>query len=537
MDDGPTAAFRQTVSLLRTLSSYRGSRRVKGTSLVEGLTRRDVGLLDPTGIWLIGWVTTWATSRVREDTNKKAWAELKSSLFGSEEERALSRIGSVALSRAVASVTDSPEGEFIHTRTMEVIGEVLSVSSANQAPPASADDSRTLLEQLISDLRSQIETLNVPIELEERGGSTKTSTLSSLSDEVGIDIRPEEIAASFSLALMSELNRQRSLGGALKHLAAQLNDDLTHLQQEDLLSETVTSREQVLDAIGLLSRGVTEIRELMSNRDDSAGRAATEDLGEDGMSEGLRQEIALQRRMQAEAPMRSLESTWVRLPHLGLTTRPTDHPDSISEYLKALVRTVCLGIRELTPDDVRAVEFTGLFRFDQPSTEQITCHMWLPLQELVGWVKDHVPPAVPAREWTRLLATPYEIRFRWGLPAGVLTPMTFWYSPSGSSTRVENRRVLDNPSHFLNPYLCTTTSGFLKFIGAMALHREFVSYLIPMNFDPRAEPAVSHPSSDLDLSQFDNWLVGLDAYGTLFAPDRIEVDTGNPELFRYIPDV
>ena len=486
------------------------------------------------GVWLLGLVSNWVAGQVKSEVDKGIWPKLKSTLIEDAHQRALVRCGQLALSRAVASVTGAAQGDAVHTRVSEVFGQQFALAEVASTGRASPTTNGTLLEELLSSLRAQLHTLTELHVVEVDGEAVETSSLQALCDELGIEMHLEEFSTAFALAFVATLNRERSLGGVLRDLASQLNDDVTHLQNEKLLVHTLETRRVVLEAISELNSGLTQIRRLLAPTAplQSPGREFILDIED----EPLQQRLALSRKRRVRASLESTRVSWIELP--GISVRqpflPGATQQTVAEFLKMIVRTVCLGLEELTPDDMGPLEFTGLLSVQEPQDGTLEWHLWLPLEELIGWIQRRVPPVTTNEEWFELVARPLDIRFTWAVPPGILTPLTFRYSPSGALMSVENRTVFENPGAFLNPYICTSTSGFLKFLGALDVQARTVSPFVQLSFDATVVDELSRAEVETDvLEEWNRWFAHSNDEHVLFDSKRVLVNATNPEVYRY----
>jgi hypothetical protein len=115
------------------------------------------------------------------------------------------------------------------------------------------------------------------------------------------------------------------------------------------------------------------------------------------------------------------------------------------------------------------------------------------------------------------------IAHRYTVVEDVYLPIAFWHDRAASRLVIANRNQLDDPTRFIVPRWCRTTSGLLNFVSCMGI--------------AAAKPAISFGDTAAlmndGLDEWFRWLYCLEDTGELLDPDRLYVERAHPERFVY----
>jgi tetratricopeptide (TPR) repeat protein len=164
-----------------------------------------VFVADDLGAWLVGLLAEGGRRR------------LTAAILGSDQERALRQAATAAVRLTAAEVRPDSDEQADHLAA--VISEVF----ARPMPDAPLSGRATLLEAVQAGIDRQVAVL---------GDADLTGTAQSSADVLGVS--PRVLAEKLTSHLLREIVGRGSGGGPLFPLASQLNDDVTHLQGQQM---------------------------------------------------------------------------------------------------------------------------------------------------------------------------------------------------------------------------------------------------------------------------------------------------------------
>ncbi len=164
-------------------------------------------------------LTTWLLQRLTESSVRR----LRALVFGTELEQALRKISSSALKDTAEQLQAENSEEFILV--------VAQVFSAPSIETDTSDQELTVLETLISGIRTQVAVLD---------DRDQTGTGRSAADILGVP--GARIANALATNVVDGIRRHALSGGPLLPLSQQLNSDITRLQVKD-------SHDEIMDAL------------------------------------------------------------------------------------------------------------------------------------------------------------------------------------------------------------------------------------------------------------------------------------------------
>jgi hypothetical protein len=174
------------------------------------------------------------------------------------------------------------------------------------------------------------------------------------------------------------------------------------------------------------------------------------------------------------------------------------------------------------------VQFVVLFQCDETDSE-LSYSITSPYREPLSWLGDHIGARDLESEAVTRVAGPIldaELELHMALPDGQMVPLVVDYNPAEDSFGYYNLNHLRDPGQFLNPYLCSTTSGFLNYLGATLIENA-----------PGTTKTVRWDNlSSLHGKGVDEWFRWFYCYldtSVIFDPDRLFVSATSPESWRF----
>jgi hypothetical protein len=237
------------------------------------------------------------------------------------------------------------------------------------------------------------------------------------------------------------------------------------------------------------------------------------------------------KRLRSQQRFQKLEPKWMPIPSFsfGVPVETLKDRAGVRAFVTGMLEIFALGVSEVVPQDMQELQFVSLCDLRQVGSEY-NLTLQTPFQELVGFMMDHVRPRMlPAQ--VKLQLEKFHIQFRLvnrcAAVEGSTVPFVTVYNPPLKKVLFTNENQIHSPKQFLNPMLCSSTSGFLNFVGTMML------------LDTQEEPtAVFYEDLDKlvdrpETEQWFQWLLHFTDTRIAYQSSRLFVGSENPEEFRY----
>jgi hypothetical protein len=242
--------------------------------------------------------------------------------------------------------------------------------------------------------------------------------------------------------------------------------------------------------------------------------------------EEISSELARLNRQKVLAQPDLSADEWMPIPVLTFSVPAATVAEfGTKEFVKGFFRTLVAGMD--ADGHSTADEFVTLCRFSGEG-ESYALSIVCPYEHPLLLFRN--AGAQSSADKTRALlaekSAQIDINHSYGLPEGVSVPVVFSRNRETNEVLLINKHHFSNPKQFIDPARCTTTSGFLNHIGAIA-----IDYAI----NDRKEFHVTEPESLMNkgLDDWFRWLYWFIETGTLFEPSRMYVQRANPEQFAY----
>jgi hypothetical protein len=196
--------------------------------------------------------------------------------------------------------------------------------------------------------------------------------------------------------------------------------------------------------------------------------------------------------------------------------------DASKLFVKAMIHVIASAIARSTPVNLKEFQFVSLAQWSI-AEDKFEFAFDCPYAPVVELARAQLGTAGSPRDAGVTIR--YEIMIR----SGLRMPVVFSYTPGDNTLLVTHKNQLSDPSQFLRPELCKTTSGFLNFIGTLFLLEEIA---------PEANnipPILALANSELNrgIDEMLRWIYCLVDRYELYSTDRILVDVQNPERFFF----
>jgi len=206
------------------------------------------------------------------------------------------------------------------------------------------------------------------------------------------------------------------------------------------------------------------------------------------------------------------------------TSAKKEAVDDVSKlFVRGMIHVVASGIVRSTPANLKEFQFVSLAQVSRAENEfefAFDC----PYASIVELARAQLGKASSPAE-----VADVRIRYEIAIVPGLRMLVVFSYTPGSKTLLVTHKNHLSNPTQFLKPDLCKTTSGFLNFIGTLFLLEEISSEVD--NFSPILAFANSELNRGLD--ELLRWIYCLVDRNELYNGDRILIDPQNPERFFF----
>ena len=218
---------------------------------------------------------------------------------------------------------------------------------------------------------------------------------------------------------------------------------------------------------------------------------------------------------------------WLTIPTYTLAM-PTDSlpGDEVKVFIKGTLRMLAAA---LDIDGYAAPpDFVALCRLstdDDAVSISVACPYEHPLRLLEEMRSGPRQKKVRALVGDR--SATLEIHHNYGLPENVYVPVVFSRESIGDGMLLMNKNHLAEPTQFIVPSLCTTTSSFLNYVGAMSIDHFL---------NGRKNFYISAPELLMNrgLDDWFRWLYWLMDTGAMFDPSRMYVRRSDPEQYAYL---
>lgn len=196
---------------------------------------------------------------------------------------------------------------------------------------------------------------------------------------------------------------------------------------------------------------------------------------------------------------------------------------------KHLLDLAAVGAAALAPSGTGPFATVLLVRASL-DTDRFNYELISPHAELAAFIQDHLPPRMAALDSKKTVQnSAMSLQWKGGVPIGALFPVVLLCDHGRKRVLITNENQLSNPSQFLNPHNCDTTSGFLNFVGTFSyLTARYPSNTAVVEFS-NIEKAFENPK----IKAWQNWLFQFMDTAVIFDPSRLYVRCDNPEEYSY----
>jgi hypothetical protein len=239
----------------------------------------------------------------------------------------------------------------------------------------------------------------------------------------------------------------------------------------------------------------------------------------------VRAELDRLNREQVFAPRPGWDAhEWMAIPDVRYV-RPeaTMAEEDFKAVVKSFFWMIVAGIVETPAFAAGETAFVSLVRIRREDGDlviSLTCPFDAPLRYVTGLTREDLAGSAGQRLSARLRDVGVEHRYM--LVEDLLVPIVVHYDSRASHVLLTNQNHFSNPDQFISPWLCSTTSGFLNFIGAQEL-RESRAVLVA---DPEA-------IMNEGLDEWFRWLYCTMETGKNYESRRLLVRRDNPEEWVY----
>jgi len=187
----------------------------------------------------------------------------------------------------------------------------------------------------------------------------------------------------------------------------------------------------------------------------------------------------------------------------------------LDRAVRAFFQTVAAGLSINSLGDGTPEQFVALFRLARDGSAvrfALICAYDGPVRSFDG---------MPSMDLRGL-----EIAHRYTLVEDVYLPIAFWHDRPAHRLVITNRNQLDDPTRFIVPTWCRTTSGFLNFVSCMG---------IAAAAPERGEISFGDTATLMNdgLDEWFRWSYCRDDTGILLDPARLYVERTDPERYAY----
>jgi hypothetical protein len=195
-------------------------------------------------------VSAWVVKQLVDFASKSARRKLSDLILGDPLENALRKATKVALIAAVDAVLGEKASPQAQQRAFVVLGTFW-----NDDLNVTTSDDATITEALRSIVTSGIDKANAPIKGLPAGEFLPTTSLTSLSDELGIRIDGDVFAATFISEWLKAIRDESLTNDALKQLALLLAHEQTQRQIDQIY---LGYEQRLIDTIWVAFQSLSE---------------------------------------------------------------------------------------------------------------------------------------------------------------------------------------------------------------------------------------------------------------------------------------
>ncbi len=199
-------------------------------------------------------------------------------------------------------------------------------------------------------------------------------------------------------------------------------------------------------------------------------------------------------------------------------------------FVKGMMHLLAFALTKFRGGESADFQFVSLVQLSITETEfrfSFDC----PYPAIVQFMQEPQLAERPSLESLGSL-TDMSMKYDFALPNEIRLPVVFVYQPAKSFLHIANQNHFSNPSYFLEPEHCRTTSGLLNFIGTLLLLEQMSDqkseYAHIRKILAQAENVLNS-----NLDEWLRWLYCLVDTSALFDQKRILVDPENPEKYYY----
>lgn len=235
---------------------------------------------------------------------------------------------------------------------------------------------------------------------------------------------------------------------------------------------------------------------------------------------------AIKKVLDAPAPHSSVG--WHALPAFtfGLPQKGDNKQAFGQSFIDTLMRLYAMAVRHEFQAEKDSAQFVALCRLSWED-DRLSFTGFAPREGIKTFVQDNIGSKKAMANLPALLSSfDGKMVRRCAFPPEAWVPLAVVYTPADGQILFSNIKQLENPTQFLHPANCTTTSGFLNYLGSLLFH---------VSTTPNQRIQVSDVQNLLGqgVDPFIRWIYHAAASGSLFDSDRIFVKTSDPEQYDF----
>jgi hypothetical protein len=235
---------------------------------------------------------------------------------------------------------------------------------------------------------------------------------------------------------------------------------------------------------------------------------------------------AIKKVLDAPAPYPS--SQWRALPGFtfGLPRTGSDDEAFGRSFIDTMMRLYAMAVRHEFQAAKDVAQFVALCQLSW-SDDRLSFTGFAPREGIKTFVQQSIASKQAMAKLPALLDSfDGKMVRRCAFPAEVWVPLAVVYTPADGQILFSNINQLESPAQFLNPAYCTTTSGFLNYLGSLLLQTSITP-------NQRIQVKDVHHLVGQGVDPFIRWIHHAIASGSIFDSNRIFVKTADPEQYDF----